>query len=165
MSRIFPSAKQVRELEQLAVHTIPPDWQDINGHVNIQYYQTLYEIGGWPMLGRAGVDLDYFENRRSGIFDLEHHIYYLSELHVGEHVTIHGRFIARNRKRVHGMVFIVNADRDELACTLEFIATSASLTTRRTKEFPEDILAGLDSLMSAEKNINWPAPVCGAMSI
>lgn len=165
MSRIFPSAKQVRELEQLAVHTIPPDWQDINGHVNIQYYQTLYEIGGWPMLGRAGVDLDYFENRRLGIFDLEHHIYYLSELHVGEHVTIHGRFIARNRKRVHGMVFIVNADRDELACTLEFIATSASLTTRRTKEFPEDILAGLDSLMSAEKNVNWPAPVCGAMSI
>ena len=165
MSRIFPSAKQVRELEQLAVHTIPPDWQDINGHVNIQYYQTLYEIGGWPMLGRAGVDLDYFENRRLGIFDLEHHIYYLSELHVGEHVTIHGRFIARNRKRVHGMVFIVNADRDELACTLEFIATSASLTTRRTKEFPEAILAGLDSLMSAEKNINWPAPVCGAMSI
>lgn len=165
MPRTFPSATQVRELDLLAEHIIPPDWEDQNGHVNIQYYQTLYEIGGWPMLARAGVDLDYFGKRRLGIFDLEHHIYYLSELHVGERVTMHGRFLAKNRKRLHGMLFIVNADRDELACTLEFMSTSASLTTRRTNEFPDDIVAGLDALMDAEKGIDWPAPVCGAMAI
>lgn len=165
MPRTFPSTTQVRQLEVLGEHTIPSDWEDQNGHVNIQHYQTLYEIGGWPMLGRAGVDRDYFENRRLGIFDLEHHIYYLSELHVGERVTIHGRFLARNHKRIHGMIFIVNADRDELACTLEFMATSTNLATRRTNEFPEDILAGLDALMDAEKHIDWQAPVCGAMAI
>lgn len=165
MPRIFPSAAEVRQLDNLAEHTIPPDWQDQNGHVNIQHYQTLYEIGGWPMLGRAGVDADYFENRRLGIFDLEHHIHYLSELHVGEHVTMHGRFLARDHKRLHGMLFIVNADRDELACTIEFMSISADLTTRRTNEFPDDILAGVDALMEVEKSIEWPAPVCGVMSI
>lgn len=165
MRKIFPSVAQVRELDVLAEHTIPPEWQDQNGHVNIQYYQTLYEIGGWPMLGRAGIDADYFENRHLGVFDLEHHVYYLSELHVGEHVAIHGRFLAKNRKRIHGMIFIVNAARDELACTLEFMATSTNLSTRRTNEFPEDIVAGLDALMDAEKGIEWPAPVCGAMAI
>lgn len=165
MPRTFPSPAQVRELEVLAEHTIPPEWEDQNGHVNIQYYQTLYEIGGWPMLGRAGVDEEYFKNRRLGIFDLEHHVYYLSELHVGELVTIHGRFLAKNRKRIHGMIFIVNADRNELACTLEFMATSANLSTRRTNEFPDDIVAGLDALMDREKHIDWPAPVCGAMAI
>ncbi len=165
MRKTFPSAAQVRELEELAEHTIPPEWEDQNGHVNVQHYQTLYEIGGWPMLGRAGVDVDYFEKRQLGVFDLEHHVYYLSELHVGERVTVHGRFLGRNRKRLHGMIFIVNADRDELACTLEFVATSTNLRTRRTNEFPEDVLAGIDALMDAEKGIEWPAPVCGAMAV
>jgi acyl-CoA thioester hydrolase len=165
MRKSFPSATQVRELDILAEHTIPKEWEDQNGHVNIQYYQTLYEIGGWPMLGRAGVDEAYFEERRLGIFDLEHHVYYLSELHVGERVTIHGRFIASNKKRIHGIVFIINADRDELSCTLEFVAISTNLTTRRTNEFPDDILDGLSKLKDAEKRIQWPAPLCGAMAI
>jgi len=165
MPRIFPSAAQVRELAELGSQVIPPDWEDQNGHVNIEHYQTLYKIGGWPMLGRAGVDQHYFEGRRLGIFDLEHHICYLKELHVGERVTIHGRFLARNRKRLHGMIFILNADRDELACTLEFVAASTSLETRRTNEFPDDILDGIDALMRAEEHIDWPAPMCGAMAI
>ena len=165
MARHFPSATQVSQLEILAEHTIPPEWEDQNGHVNVQYYQTLYEIGGWPMLGRAGVDQDYFVKRRLGVFDLEHHTYYLSELHVGERVTIHGRFLDTNKKRIHGMIFIVNADRNELACTLEFMATSTNLATRRTNEFPEDVLSGIEKLKDAERHIDWPAPVCGAMQI
>lgn len=165
MRKAFPSANDVRELEVLAEHTIPPEWQDQNGHVNVQYYQTLYLIGGWPMLGRAGVDASYFEDRGLGIFDLEHHVHYLSELHVGERVTIHGRFIANNKRRIHGMVFIVNDDRDELACTLEFVAASTNLRTRRMNEFPDDVLEGLEALIDAEKDLTWTTPVCGAMSI
>ncbi|HBO15112.1 MAG TPA: 3-hydroxybutyryl-CoA dehydratase [Porticoccaceae bacterium] len=165
MAKKFPTVDQVRELEQLAVYRIPPAWQDMNGHVNIQYYQTLYEIGGWPLFERMGIDLDYFKHRRLGIFDLEHHIAYLKELHVGETVSIHGRFIARNQKRIHGMIFIVNADQNELACTIEFISASTSLTTRRTNEFPDDILTALDALITAEEGIDWPSPVCGAMSV
>lgn len=165
MRKTFPSVAQVRELNILAEHTIPKEWEDQNGHVNVQHYQTLYEIGGWPMLGRAGVDEAYFEERRLGIFDLEHHVSYLSELHVDERVTIYGRFIASNKKRIHGMIFIVNADQDELSCTIEFMAASANLTTRRTNEFPDDILDGLSKLIDAEKALQWPAPVCGAMAI
>jgi hypothetical protein len=45
------------------------------------------------------------------------------------------------------------------------MAASANLTTRRTNEFPDDILDGLSKLIDAEKALQWPAPVCGAMAI
>ena len=165
MRPTFPSADQVRELKRLTEHRIPTDWQDTNGHVNIQYYQTLYEKAGWPMLARAGVDSDYFEQRRRGIFDLEHHIYYLRELHVGERVALYGRFLARNRKRLHGMMFIVNVNRDQLACTLEFVSTGANLDSRRSGEFPQDVLDKFDQLIAADSVLEWAAPVCGTMSV
>ena len=42
MRKTFPSVAQVRELNILAEHTIPKEWEDQNGHVNVQHYQTLY---------------------------------------------------------------------------------------------------------------------------
>jgi len=165
MRPVFPTIEQVLQLENLLERTIPENWQDQNGHVNIQYYQTLYDRSGWVMFNQLGVDQNYFSERKLGMFDLEHHIYYLSELHVGDTVSMHGRFVARNHKRVHGVIFIVNKSRRLLSCTLEFITTGANLQTRRTDRFPDDISENLDRAIVADSDILWPTPICGAMSV
>ena len=165
MRPTFPTFEQVLELEKLSKHTIPEDWQDMNGHVNIQYYQTLYDMGGWAMFKQLGIDESYFSERRLGLFDLEHHLYYLSELHVGDVVSLHGRFLARNHKRLQGIVFIVNESRGVLACTLEFVSTGANLGTRRSDDFPPDVSAKLDQILAKDSAVSWAAPVCGAMSV
>jgi len=41
-----PTVEQALELEKNLEHTIPENWQDQNGYVNIQYYQTLYDLSG-----------------------------------------------------------------------------------------------------------------------
>ena len=112
-----------------------------------------------------GIGPDFFTDRRLGIFDLEHHLCFRSELHVGERVTLHGRFLKRNAKRMHGMMFVVNDDRDALACTLEYLATGANLATRRSDAFPPDVAAGLDAAIAADEKIEWQAPLCGTMSV
>ena len=165
MRPIFPTVEQVLELEKNLEYTIPENWQDQNGHVNIQHYQTLYDLSGWAMFNQIGVDQNYFSERKLGLFDLEHHLYYLSELHVGDVVSLHGRFLARNHKRLQGIIFIVNKSRNLLSCTLEFITTGANLQTRRTDNFPADVSANLDRALTADTDILWPAPICGAMSI
>ena len=53
MRPTFPTAKQVLELEKLLEHTIPENWQDQNGHVNIQHYQTLYDLSGWALFNQT----------------------------------------------------------------------------------------------------------------
>lgn len=165
MQHTFPTTAEIRELPVLAKETIPPKWEDLNGHVNVRFYLALYEMSGWPLMEALGIDRSYFEKRQLGIFDLEHHIRYVNELHVGDVVTVHGRIIARNAKRMHGIVFIVNDDRDALAATLEYVASNANLLERRTAEFPEDVANRLDVLIDDDRRYAWPAPVCGVMSV
>lgn len=159
-----PSVSEVRQLPALMTHRIPKEWEDYNGHVNIQYYMSLFEHGGWPMVNELGIDEAYFRERKLGLFDLEHHLWYLNELHVGEDVTIHARLVGRSVKRFHGLMFVVNQSRDVLACTLEYVTSGADLAARRTAELPPDIVARLDTLIEEHAGLDWPAPLCGVMS-
>jgi len=42
----FPGLDQIRELPVQLKMAIPPEWEDRNGHVNVQFYLALYELGG-----------------------------------------------------------------------------------------------------------------------
>ncbi|MBT8076956.1 MAG: thioesterase family protein [Gammaproteobacteria bacterium] len=159
-----PTTDEVRELARPEQFRIPPDWEDENGHVNVQFYQALYERGGRPLMESLGMDDAYFSERRLGVFDLEHHISYFSEIHVGETVSVYTRLLDRTDKRFHGIVFIVNDSRDLLACTLEFVASGADLEARRSAPYPDDVAAALDRIIAEHRKLSWDAPVCGVMS-
>lgn len=77
-SRLFPSLEQVRELPAQLSMASPPKWEDRNGHVNVQFYLTLYERGGWTVLEDVGFDDAWFRRQEVGMFDLEHHLCYLA---------------------------------------------------------------------------------------
>jgi acyl-CoA thioester hydrolase len=159
-----PTPEQVRELPRLAQLTIPSNWEDENGHVNVQYYMTLYDQGGRPLMEALGIDDRYFNERRLGIFDLEHHISYFGEIHVGETVSVYARLLDRNAKRFHGIVFVINDTRDRLASALEFIASGADLEARRTVAYPDDVAAAMDRQIEEHRRLSWAPPVCGVMS-
>lgn len=159
-----PTPDEVRQLPRLTQYTIPHEWEDANGHVNVQYYMALYNIGGWPMMESLGVNESYFRERRLGMFDLEHHIFYFSEIHVGEAVSIYARILDRSAKRFHAIVFVINDTRDRLASTLEFIASGADLENRRTAPYPDDIAAALDREIAKHRKLTWEPPICGVMS-
>ena len=135
-----PKPDEVRELPRLMQVTIPSDWEDENGHVNVQFYMRLYEQGGRPLMKSLGMDDTYFSERRLGLFDLEHHIFYFSEIHVGESVSIYARLLDQTAKRFHGIIFVVNDSRDRLSSTLEFITSGADLENRRTAPYPLSLI-------------------------
>lgn len=156
--------ENVLALPVLLKKQIPSEWEDFNGHVNIQYYLALVEQSGWPMFESLGLGESYFRERRQGLFDLEHHLRYLAELHVGDQVTVHSRMLDRSEKRLHGMMFILNQSRHQLSCTLEYITSGADLDSRRTAPFPEDVAASFDALIRQHALLEWSAPVCGVMA-
>ena len=158
------SFDNVSQLPAILQKEIPPDWEDYNGHVNIQYYLALVEESGWPLFETLGLGESYFRERRQGLFDLEHHIRYLAELHVGDQVTVHSRMLDRSEKRLHGMMFILNQSRRQLSCTLEYITSGADLDRRRTAPFPADVVVNFDKLIQQHELLDWAAPVCGVMA-
>ena len=162
---VFPSIAEVRQLTDGMSMAIPPDWQDRNGHVNVQYYLTLYELGGYDVLEEIGLAENYFEQTHYGLFDFEHHLNFRAELHVGDRVSTYNRILKMHQKRFHGMYFIVNDTRDQLACTIEYITAGVDLHSRRTCEFPQQLYQGLLPIAQRHQALSWPAPVCGAMDI
>jgi acyl-CoA thioester hydrolase len=158
------SFENISVLPVLLTRKIPPEWEDSNGHVNIQYYLALVEQSGWPMLESIGLGESYFRERRRGLFDLEHHLRYLAELHVGDQVTVHSRMLDRSEKRLHGMMFILNQSRRQLSCTLEYITSGADLDTRRTAPFPDDIALRFDQIIEQHALLDWTPGVCGVMA-
>lgn len=161
----FPEVDEVRQLVRHLSMTVPPDWQDRNGHVNVQYYLRLYELGGYEMLEEVGLNENYSAQSEYGLFDFEHHLNFRAELHVGDQVSTYNRIIATHHKRIQGMYFIINDTREQLACTIEYISACVNLQTRRTMAFPEILHDGFMQLTQKHQALSWPAPVCGAMTI
>ena len=161
--KLFPTVAQVRELPLQHRYTIPIDWRDRNGHVNVQYYLRLYDLGGYEILHGADVDEDYLNAQRFGLFDLEHHIQFRSEVMVGDVVNGYNRLLGLSEKRFHGMYFIVNETRDRLACTVEYLSAGVDFRTRRSAPFPARMKKGMDTILAAHLALSWSAPVCGAM--
>lgn len=162
---IFPTMEQVRQLPVQLSMAVPPEWEDRNGHVNVQYYQTLYELGGYQVLEDMEVGDAYLQATNFGLFDLEHHLHYRAEIMVGDQVSCFNRILARNDKRFHGIYFIVNDSRETLACTLEYITAGVTLGLRRTAVFPPELNRRVEQLCLRHQQLEWPAPACGVLSV
>jgi acyl-CoA thioester hydrolase len=162
--RRFPSVEEVRELPLQLEHRIPPEWEDRNGHVNVQFYLALFEMGGWKMLEDVGIDETWFRRNAYSIFDLEHHLHYLAEIGVGEVVRTYNRVVGKSGKRFHGLYLIVNESRGRLAGTLEYISTGVDMRARRTAAMPGELSAGLDRLYGEHRKLTWMPPLCGLMA-
>ena len=126
----MPSLAQVRELPELVRHVVPPEWEDLNGHVNVQHYTALYDMSGYPFMDMMGITAEQVRETRVGMFDLEHHIWFLDEMHVGDVVTGHACIVERGPKRVLSVMFIVDETRERLASVLEVVSTTADLDAR-----------------------------------
>ena len=162
--RRFPNLDQLRELPVQLDHVIPPEWKDRNGHVNVQFYLTLFEMGGWKILDNLGVDEAWLRQHQYSFFDLEHHLNYLAEIRVGDRVTTYNRLIGKSDKRFHGLYLIVNETTGRLACVLEYISAGVDMTVRRTAPMPLELVEALDQLQAEHGKLSWHPPVCGLMS-
>jgi acyl-CoA thioester hydrolase len=160
----MPTLDQVRELPALLTLTIPVDWQDSNGHVNLQYYLRIFDLCGKPLTHILGIGTAEILIGQLGYFNLEHHLWNLAEMHVGDTVCAHFRFLRSGTKRFHGLMFIVNQSRASLAAVLEFVTTGADLRTRRTSELPAAVAQELARLIDQHSQLAWTAPVCGAIA-
>ena len=161
----LPKTDDVRQLPVDLSMVIPPDWEDRNGHVNVQHYLSLYERGGWQIVHRIGIDEHYLVETRKSFFDLEHHIRYLSEINVGDTVSVYNRLLSYNHKLFQGMFFIVNDTQNNLAATIEYLSLHIDLEQRSSVPFSTEIRARLNELHHQHQSLNWAPPMCNLMNL
>lgn len=164
--RGLPSYDQVRQApREVADFVIPAEFEDENGHMNIRYYLDLAARAVATTFERVGIDDRYRASRGEGFFTAEHHLRYLSEIHVSQSVSVHFRTVARSDRVIHAMAFLLNDSTGQLAYILEVIAPHVDLTLRRVAPFAPDIAAAWDRELARVAELKWDPPVCGVMGI
>jgi len=155
-------------LEALPVYfrkTIPAEYLDIMGHMNIRWYFDMFAKAGRKLFSAHGLDEDYFRGGNFGVFTLKQYIQYLAEVRVGQTVVIHTRLIGRSDKRFHFMHFMINDTTTQLAATFEALITHADLNIRRAAPMPSHIAQQFDVTLAKDGPLDWVTPVCGAMRL
>jgi acyl-CoA thioester hydrolase len=156
--------KKITALEPVYRITIPPSYEDENGHMNIRWYLAVFDDAGYPFVSSLGLTPEFHQRHDTGGFDLEHHIHYLNEVLIGDVVAVYVRLIGRSAKRIHYMMFLVNETRGALASIFECVNSFADLTIRRTAPYPAEISANIDAILAQHRALDWEAPVCGVMN-
>ncbi len=162
---VLPTVEQVTQLPCSLRRVVPVDAADGNGHLNMARYLSLHDEALWPYHAGLGMGKQYREVQRRGLFTLEQHLAYHAEVLVGDAVTVHCRSLGRTEKLVHGMSFVVNATRAELANTLEYVVAHVDLDRRRIIPFGEDVAAALDMEIEGHGQRGWTASISRRLGI
>jgi acyl-CoA thioester hydrolase len=155
--------EQIELLPMIYRVTIPDRYRDKMGHMNMRYYLEVYDDAGDALFESFGLTPTFYKEHGSGGFDLEHHIHYLNEVHIGDSLAIYARLLDRSAKRLHYILFMVNESRKLLSSTFECVNSYADLTMRKTAPYPEAIAATLDGILTTHQKLEWDAPTCGVM--
>src|SRR5436305_9733373 len=87
--------------------SIPPEYMDLNGHMNVMYYTHVGNMALQHFFDSLGLHKQLFVPGKRGMFALRQVISYVNELREGEEIEVRSGLIDYDRKRVHFMHYIV----------------------------------------------------------
>jgi acyl-CoA thioester hydrolase len=156
--------EKIEALEPVCLRvTVPESYRDSNGHMNVRWYIALFDDAGDTLHDWMGLTQAYHAAHGSGTFDLEYHVNFLAEVLPGEDVAVYIRLVGYSAKRLHYVMFLVNATRGKLAATLECINAFADLRVRRTAPWPPEVAAHLAEAVESDRKLDWAPPLSGTM--
>lgn len=138
------------------VMTVRDDWIDYNGHLNMAYYNVLFDTAVDEVFHRLGLGPDYVKDRGASFFTAEAHVCYLRELSAGMKVTVTLQLVDFDEKRAHFYQELHHASEGWLSATSEQLSLHVDMTVRKVVPWPEDILANLTELADAQKGLPRP---------
>lgn len=147
MTQQSPFVSQPMEIEK--------DWIDYNGHLNMAYYNVLFDRGADAAFELMGLGPDYARERRLTIYTAEIHVCYVQELHLGHSVTVSFQLLDHDDKRLRAYQEIRHAD-GWLAATSEVLSLHIDMSGPKVAPFPPDIMARIEALSAAHAELPMP---------
>lgn len=131
------------------------DWIDYNGHLNMAYYNVLFDRGADEAFALLGMGPDYARDRKLTTYTAEIHVCYVRELHLGHQVRSTLQLLDHDEKRFHYFQELRHED-GWLAATSEVLTLHVDMTGPKVSAFPPDIVARLDAMRVAHAALPFP---------
>jgi acyl-CoA thioester hydrolase len=140
-------------------------WIDYNGHLNMAYYNILFDRAVDEIFALFCLGPDYVKDHNASFFTLEAHITYLRELHGGDEVLIHTTMLGFDEKRTHFFQELYHLDKEYLAATSEQINIHVDMAAKRAKPFPLNVLGKISKLNESHEHLPRHAHIGHVMGL
>src|SRR4029079_10526525 len=139
-----------------SVMAVEPAWIDYNGHLNMAYYNVLFDRAVDEAFELLGCDLDYVKNRRHSCFTAEVHVRYLRELNAGDRVRVTFQLLNYDAKRMHYFEQLFHATEGWVSATSENMSLHVDMAAKKTAAFPPEVTACLARMKAAHGQLPRP---------
>lgn len=144
---------------------VEPQWIDGNGHLNMAYYNLLFDEALDAVFTGLGVGWEYTQKGTGSFFTAEIHVTYVQELKEGDPVRITYQLLDWDEKRMHLFAHMYHGTEGYLAATSEQMCIHVSLETRKTGPMPPDAQARLKSTYETHQTLPKPDQVGSTIGI
>ncbi len=134
---------------------IEKDWIDYNGHLNMAYYNVLFDRCSDEAFEAMGFGPDYAANRRMTIYTAEVHVCYVRELHLGDSVTVTFQLLDNDEKRLRAWQEIRHSE-GWLAATSESLSLHIDMSGPKVAPFPADVMKKVEIMRATHAVLPTP---------
>jgi acyl-CoA thioester hydrolase len=139
-----------------SVMQIEQQWIDYNGHLNMAYYNVMFDRAIDQLWLKLGIGPSYMKERGGSTFTAECHVRYLREIHLGDPVQVSVLLVAADEKRLHTFEELRHATEGWLSATSENMTIHIDMEKRKTAPFPADIRARIAAVANAHATVVRP---------
>ncbi len=139
-----------------SVMRVEPTWIDYNGHLNMAYYNVLFDRAVDEAFELVGIGPTYVQRRRRSFFTAEVHVRYLREVHAGDPVRVTFQLIDYDSKRIHFFEQLFHATEGWVSATSENMSLHVDLEARKTAPFADGIAERLARMKTAHGMLPRP---------
>jgi len=147
-----------------SIMTVKPEWIDYNGHLNMAYYNVLFDQAADEVYELLGFGPDYHAATGNTTYVAEFHLSYVRELHVNDPVTVTFHLVDHDAKRFHSYQEIWHQD-GWLAATGEALTLHVDQSGPRVAPMSQGILDKVAALGAAHAALPRPARVGASIGI
>jgi acyl-CoA thioester hydrolase len=139
-----------------SVMRVEPSWIDYNGHLNMAYYNVLFDRAVDEVFELLGCGAAYVKERRLSFFTAEVHVRYLRELHAGDPVRVTLQLLDHDEKRLHYFEQLFHAEQGWVSATSENMSLHVDMAARKTVPVPPEVARRIAQMRAAHARLPRP---------
>ncbi|MFA6267894.1 MAG: thioesterase family protein [Pseudolabrys sp.] len=146
-----------------SVMRIEPAWIDYNGHLNVAYYNVLFDRAIDEFYEPLGLGPDYLKTTKHSTMVVESHVRYRREVHLDTPLRVTAQLLDFDAKRFHVYEELLHATEGWVSASCETMTVHVDMTAKKVAAFPAGVMAALERVRRAHAVL--PRPVAAGRRI
>ena len=139
-----------------SVMTVEPQWIDYNDHLNMAYYNVLFDRAVDELYEHLGIGPSYLKRSNHSTMTAEVHVRYLREIHADTPVRVRFQLIDYDEKRMHYFEELIHAEAGWLSATSENMTLHIDMAAKKVAPWPAEVLAKLARVKATHGRLPVP---------